>query len=217
MKSSNAAKALILLTLGAAGPLAAAAKGAYNEQERTLLRKISERTEMMRIEVGNHEEELRLVTEKLHNIEETLEELRAAVQLLEQSHREKVKGHETKLSTHESSLNGVVNDLRKLQSHANDSSSLINSYDAQIAQMDEVMQSQAKSVDDLRKAIKAVMEAIGASDGPIDSYRIYHVQPGDSLGLIAQKHNATIRELKDLNALKNDTIIVGQKLKIPER
>ncbi len=61
------------------------------------------------------------------------------------------------------------------------------------------------------------MSALGNADEPIDGYKIYQVQPGDSLDVIAQKKNTTIRELKDFNHLKNDTIIVGQRLKIPDR
>lgn len=205
-----AAACCFTLLLACAAPLPAAPKSSLGEQERSLLRKIHDRTELMRQEIVNHDEEIRLVTEKLRNIEDALQELKGQFLLSEQSQRDRIRGQE-------SSLTGMVSDLKRLESRANDSSSLISGYEQQIAEMDEMMRLQAENVEDLKRALKAVMDAVGAGEGPIDSSRIYHVQPGDSLGLIAKKHNATIREIKELNGLKNDTIIVGQKLKLPER
>jgi len=46
--------------------------------------------------------------------------------------------------------------------------------------------------------------------------RIYHVQSGDTLGAIAQRYHIRLRELREINHLRNDSIIrVGQQLKIP--
>ena len=43
----------------------------------------------------------------------------------------------------------------------------------------------------------------------------YVVKSGDSLSVIAQKHGIKTAELRTLNGLKGDKIIVGQKLKVP--
>jgi LysM repeat protein len=48
-----------------------------------------------------------------------------------------------------------------------------------------------------------------------ENYRIYTVEKGDTLGAIAKAFNLTINQLKAINELSNDIIIVGQKLKIP--
>lgn len=59
-----------------------------------------------------------------------------------------------------------------------------------------------------RKGKKAYVSYTGAT-------REYVVKSGDSLGAIAYGNGITIRQLKELNSLKNDRIAVGQKLKIP--
>ena len=43
----------------------------------------------------------------------------------------------------------------------------------------------------------------------------YVVKSGDSLSVIAQKHGIKTAELRTLNNLKGDKIVVGQKLKVP--
>lgn len=45
----------------------------------------------------------------------------------------------------------------------------------------------------------------------------YVVSPGDSLYMIAKKHNTTVAAIKALNTLTSDTIYVGQTLQIPSR
>jgi len=45
--------------------------------------------------------------------------------------------------------------------------------------------------------------------------REYVVVRGDSLSLIAQRNNVSLSQLRAANSLRNDTIQVGQKLKIP--
>ena len=49
------------------------------------------------------------------------------------------------------------------------------------------------------------------------SYHLYEVVKGDTLGAIAVAFSIPLQRLKTFNKLSNDTIIVGQKLKIPER
>ena len=44
----------------------------------------------------------------------------------------------------------------------------------------------------------------------------YVVKKGDTLGQIAQKYNTTVNELKSLNNLSSDLILINQKLSIED-
>lgn len=46
--------------------------------------------------------------------------------------------------------------------------------------------------------------------------QMYVVQSGDTLGEIADKHRTEVDEIKEVNGLKNDWLLVGQLLKLPE-
>ena len=58
-----------------------------------------------------------------------------------------------------------------------------------------------------------VTTAVAAPAEP--EYTVYIVQRGDYLAKISKKYNITINSIKRLNNMKDDTIRIGQKLKLP--
>lgn len=54
----------------------------------------------------------------------------------------------------------------------------------------------------------------GSSSGSGDNYFLYTVRSGDSLYAIARKYNVSVDEIKKLNNLTNNTLSIGQVLKI---
>ena len=48
-----------------------------------------------------------------------------------------------------------------------------------------------------------------------EQYITYTVQKGDTLYQIAKIYNTTVKEIKSLNNIINNTLSIGQKLKIP--
>ena len=58
--------------------------------------------------------------------------------------------------------------------------------------------------------------APSAAPSPTPDYRIYRVQPGDTLSAIAARFDTTVSAIVNLNDLKNaNSLRVGQRLKIP--
>ena len=64
--------------------------------------------------------------------------------------------------------------------------------------------------------VRGVLKYIGYEIPETTPQGYYIVKPGDTLWSIAKRYNISVQELKDLNNLTNNTISVGQRLKIKE-
>ena len=60
-------------------------------------------------------------------------------------------------------------------------------------------------------------EKATSSTAPTGETTEYIVKGGDNLSKIARKYGTTVKEIKALNGLKNNNIIVGKKLKVPAK
>ena len=61
-----------------------------------------------------------------------------------------------------------------------------------------------------------VLECFGEDfNDSISNYEVYKVQRGDSLYSIARKYGISVDDIKSVNNLNNNTISIGQELKIP--
>ena len=83
------------------------------------------------------------------------------------------------------------------------------------------------------KAILSKIDKLAATPAPVaavptpvstaDDYDIYEVQKGATLSMIAKAYSeaygktVTVQEIKKANNMKNDTLQIGQKLKIPRK
>lgn len=71
--------------------------------------------------------------------------------------------------------------------------------------------------EDLAEAVvKAVTEYIGVTYKPIPGEDYYIVKKGDTLYSISRKFGVSVNELKGYNNLTNNTLSIGQYLKIPQ-
>ena len=59
------------------------------------------------------------------------------------------------------------------------------------------------------------LSALATAPTTSKTYRLYEVEKGDTLGAVAKAFNISLKRLKALNGLDNDTIYIGQKLKVP--
>jgi LysM repeat protein len=67
----------------------------------------------------------------------------------------------------------------------------------------------------VRSSVASVSNA-GKTAAVSQSNGFYVVKSGDTLARIAKVHGTTVKALKTANSLKNDHILVGAKLMIPE-
>ncbi len=207
----------------------------------SLIRQLRTNISDLKNEVRNHEIEIRMFEERLHNQENSNEHMRQqlsedfisqkdfskAVQVSIQS---KIDNLEIRLGSTESQIanlsqasGGVMNDLRQLRSQANDSITVLGQYKQKLEEIEEKINSQNQHIANLELALQSIMEIFQAKQASTasqpktnDGFKTYKVQPGDSLEKIARANRITIQQLKDYNQLTSDRIIVGQTLKIPQ-
>ena len=238
VKTLFAAAALSLI-LASAG---AAPQSAYpnnrpapvKEDPGAAMRQIKTSLADLKHEVSNHEAEIRIFEEKLHNQEASFEQLRQQLTEDVQTQRDFVKASninlEGKTETLEQSLNnldalvkGLTNDLRQMKTQANDSVSVLAQYKQKLTELEKLLENQNQHMRNLETAMHSMMEVLQAKQSAKDiavkmsegGTKTYKVQPGDSLEKIARAQHVSVQALTDANNLSNDRIKVGQTLKIP--
>lgn len=205
---------------------AAPKRYAYEEENLIVLKELRDGFDDMRHEVNNHESELRVFDEKLATIEQTIESLRSqvaeSIALSKDLVKENGVNMELKLNSLDSTVKGMISDLKQFKGHANDSSSAFAQYKLKLLEMEKLIESQNRNIENLQSALKSVMDAIQVRSGldkvaasDDSSSKTYRVKSGDSLEKIARAQGTTIQVLKDLNNLANDRINIGQVLKLP--
>lgn len=100
----------------------------------------------------------------------------------------------------EKSLDKLSADIRALTQFSSQTSAALSNYRDQIAIIDQKLSDIAK----LRSTLSQLSKPSS-----------YQVQSGDSLEKIARKHQISVEELKRVNHLSSDKIVVGQTLAIP--
>ncbi|MFN0065717.1 MAG: LysM peptidoglycan-binding domain-containing protein [Chlamydiales bacterium] len=115
---------------------------------------------------------------------------------------------ELRIAHLEKAQQSLISDLQSLKGGMDATSSALAQCQKQLGEIDNQLNSDLKS---LKKSLSSMLVLLKAGG----QETIYTVKPGDSLGQIALEYKTDIKTLKELNALSRDTIVVGQKLKIP--
>lgn len=152
----------------------------------------------LRMDVNNHEAELRMLLERLNTQEILISSLQDEIRKAGAA----AKGN-NQIADLETKLDSYRELLQKIQHK-------LDTFEASLDQ-------QTKNSRHLEKSLGTLLDAVGESAPATgDSPGIYRVASGDTLEKIAKKQKTTIRAIKELNGLENDRIFIGQKLKIPE-
>lgn len=180
----------------------------------------------IRFKVSNHEAEISALQEKFSNLENAIESLRNHQTETESTQRDQLKGgtasFEARIVDLETSLKTALDDLRKLHTHSNETTTALTQYKKKIGELEKMLQSQNQNIESLQTAMRSLTQAFQptvASTEKIIKDTIegnsYRVKSGDSLEKIASKNGTSIKILKELNNLANDRINVGQVLRLP--
>ena len=142
--------------------------------------------------LNSHQTELDLLLERLNNLESKIP---------------KSNPDNARITALESSQKNLADDLKTLKSHLEKTNSSLNKCEKQLANLDKQLTTDIAS---LKTSLKSMISLLQGGTKP----QTYTVKPGDSLGKIAIDHKVSTKKLRELNNLKSDTIIVGQKLKL---
>lgn len=217
-----------LLLSGMAGPVpvhSAQARYNTNDQETAYAyQKMQSSLDSCRLQLGNHDNELRMHESKLENFETILEALNQQLEDYGKNQKELIKKNgeavETKVQILDSSSKKMIDDLKKLQTHANETTSSLTQSAQKIVELEKMLDVQNQNMEQLKATLKLLMELFQDKNGIAlegeSSGKTYRIQPGDSLEKIAKTQHTSVQKIKDLNSLTSDRIIVGKLLKIPE-
>ena len=104
----------------------------------------------------------------------------------------------------------MVADIRQLSSHANDTTTALSQYKDKIDQFEKSILVQNQQIGDMTKLKDGLTKL-----SQFDSLKTYSVKSGDSLEKIAREHGTDVEEIKKLNQMSSDLIVVDQQLYIP--
>ncbi len=143
--------------------------------------------------------------------QQDLEKQQSKIDLLSQQ----IAAFEKKIAVLEHTNDTGSQDLQQLTSHANETSAALAQFKNRIAELEQEIQSQNRRFEQIAK-LKGHFEGLTKQlSSAASDKKIYKVRPGDTLEKIARFHQTTTERIKKANDLKDDLIVVGQELIIP--
>ncbi|MES2344439.1 MAG: LysM peptidoglycan-binding domain-containing protein [Chlamydiota bacterium] len=168
----------------------------------------------MRIEMSDLKHALHATQVELNILEEKVKKQDAILAQnkqpsLNQTLLQQISECEKKINNLHKIQEQIIEDLKNFQSYAQDASHTLQ-------MLSQEIKAQNKKFDELSK-IKATLSSLSQTMyGSRDSTNATHrVKSGETLKKIAEMHHTTVAELKKLNKLENDRIVINQELKLP--
>lgn len=238
----NVKQLFILVVLTAALPLvfsysaqsnynnysnAYAQRPAQAEDMGSLMRQIRTTLTDLKHEVNNHESEIRTFESQLNNQETILENLRQQLTESVNDHNQDNKARtvdmEAKLETLDNTVKGLITDMRQMKTQANESVTILGQYKQKMGELEKLIESQNQHMKNLENGLTSIVEVLQARDTTdkvssknFSDAKTYKVQSGDNLEKIARQKGVSVKALREANNLKQDRIVIGQTLKIPD-
>lgn len=104
----------------------------------------------------------------------------------------------------------IIVDIRQLSSHANETTTALSQYKDKIGQLEKAIILQNQQINELTKVKESITKLT-----QIENRKTYRVKTGDSLEKIAREHGTNVEELKRINQMTSDLIVVDQLLSLP--
>ena len=165
-------------------------------------------------ELNTYQIEHHIIEGKLIDQEQLIETLRQQVSELVSgkypSVTQEIQNLEKKIQQLSKKQEKITTDIHQLGSHANDTTTALSQYKEKIIHLEKALQAQALQ---LQEACKVKEELAKLSQ--LEGSKIYTVKPGDSLEKIARQSRTTVEEIKKVNKMTSDLIVVDQELLLP--
>ncbi len=206
--------ALTLAALSSCSPLRSSPNDEKHQLELTL-HEMQTNLDDVRHDIHCFQTELQILDGRIKYYENTLTHLKQHDLEKQQAKLDQlfqqIQAMEKKWTTLEKVQQEDSHGLRELTSHANETSVSLTQFKERIDELEKGIFTQNHRFDELAK-LKGHIENLAKGK---DGYKTYKVKPGDSLEKIARAHKTSVEQIKKLNDLGQDLIVIGQELKIP--
>ncbi len=188
-------------------------KGDKHQMELSL-HKVRTEVEDIKHELNTYEIEHHVIEGKLIDQEQTIASLKTQVAELKSgkldSFVQELQNLEKKLQQVSKKQDKIVTDIRQLSSHANDTTTALSQYKDKIAQFEKAIQAQNLQLQEISKIREGINKLAQA-----ETEKTYIVKGGDSLEKIARDNHTTVDELKRINKMTTDLIVIDQLINLP--
>lgn len=180
------------------------------------LREMKSQIEDFKYQLNKYEVELQIVEGKADSHGSSLNQVRQDISKLNQNDQNFVEStfalYDKKLEKLEGLEDVLRKDLIHLKEHTNEVLASLAQFKQKIDSNESQLSNQKRYIEHLKTSLEALMKYV---ESPQEGDGVYYVvRPGDSLEKIARENESTIGEIKDLNHITSDLIVVGQKIRL---
>jgi LysM repeat protein len=187
------------------------------QQVEISLHKVRADLEESKHDINTQQMQLSILEGKLARVDDLIHSIKIESSEKQKSTLEELAYHltqiEKRLEKFEEKQKEVLGDLTQLASHANHTSKVLGQYKDKIKELEHNLTVHSEiltQVNQLKKHFKEEKDVSHNTETII-------VKSGDSLQRIARQHSSSVEELRRLNNLKDDLIMVGQELIVPAK